>query len=213
MRRRSKAILNRRWRYSFRHRAIWQRFGKFGIGGRAFSPADRGWRTFDRHASRHHPLFYVHPRGRAPVIQAGAMARGGEVFVLDMGEPIKIARSPAQSMIGSWALRCATRQRAESADAGRRRLAGSAHALLLVELQRRRRLGRPPASTRCGSAACRANIRNLMVPKEAQTFIGQLIHEARHRLAARARRAVRERRGRRAATNCWRGALPKRSRS
>ena len=42
-----------------------------------------------------------------------------------------------------------------------------------------------------------ANVRNLMVPKEAQTFIGQLVHEARHRLAAGARRAVRERRGQR----------------
>jgi FlaA1/EpsC-like NDP-sugar epimerase len=25
------------------------------------------------------------------VIQAGAMARGGELFILDMGEPVKIA--------------------------------------------------------------------------------------------------------------------------
>jgi FlaA1/EpsC-like NDP-sugar epimerase len=38
------------------------------------------------------------PEAAALVIQAGAMARGGEVFVLDMGEPIKIAEL-AQSMI------------------------------------------------------------------------------------------------------------------
>ena len=31
------------------------------------------------------------PEAAQLVIQAGAMAKGGEVFVLDMGEPIKIA--------------------------------------------------------------------------------------------------------------------------
>ena len=31
----------------------------------------------------------------------------------------------------------------------------------------------PPASTRCGSGALTANIRNLVVPKEAQPFVGQ----------------------------------------
>ena len=30
------------------------------------------------------------PEAAALVIQAGAMATGGEVFVLDMGEPVKI---------------------------------------------------------------------------------------------------------------------------
>jgi FlaA1/EpsC-like NDP-sugar epimerase len=38
------------------------------------------------------------PEAAALVIQAGAMARGGEVFVLDMGEPIKITEL-AQTMI------------------------------------------------------------------------------------------------------------------
>jgi FlaA1/EpsC-like NDP-sugar epimerase len=42
--------------------------------------------------------FMLIPEAAQLVIQAGAMARGGEVFVLDMGEPVRIA-DLARSMI------------------------------------------------------------------------------------------------------------------
>ena len=42
--------------------------------------------------------FMLIPEAAQLVIQAGAMARGGEVFVLDMGEPVRIA-DPARSMV------------------------------------------------------------------------------------------------------------------
>ena len=42
--------------------------------------------------------FMLIPEAAQLVIQAGAMARGGEVFVLDMGEPVRIAEL-ASSMI------------------------------------------------------------------------------------------------------------------
>jgi FlaA1/EpsC-like NDP-sugar epimerase len=42
--------------------------------------------------------FMLIPEAAQLVIQAGAMARGGEVFVLDMGEPVRIA-DLARSMV------------------------------------------------------------------------------------------------------------------
>ena len=42
--------------------------------------------------------FMLIPEAAQLVIQAGAMAHGGEVFVLDMGEPVRIA-DLARSMI------------------------------------------------------------------------------------------------------------------
>lgn len=41
-------------------------------------------------------FFMTIPEASQLVIQAGAMARGGEVFVLDMGEPVKIAEMAAK---------------------------------------------------------------------------------------------------------------------
>jgi FlaA1/EpsC-like NDP-sugar epimerase len=42
--------------------------------------------------------FMLIPEAAQLVIQAGAMAQGGEVFVLDMGEPVKIADLAAQAI-------------------------------------------------------------------------------------------------------------------
>ena len=47
--------------------------------------------------------FMTIPEASQLVIQAGAMARGGEVFVLDMGEPVRI-RDLARTMIGLMGL-------------------------------------------------------------------------------------------------------------
>ena len=41
--------------------------------------------------------FMTIPEAAQLVLQAGAMAQGGEVFVLDMGEPVQIRRSRAST--------------------------------------------------------------------------------------------------------------------
>jgi UDP-N-acetylglucosamine 4,6-dehydratase len=54
--------------------------------------------------------FMLIPEAAQLVIQAGAMAEGGEVFVLDMGEPIKIVQL-AETMIELAGLTCMTAER------------------------------------------------------------------------------------------------------
>ena len=49
--------------------------------------------------------FMTIPEASQLVIQAGAMGRGGEIFVLDMGEPLKI-QDLAKDMIRLSGLRC-----------------------------------------------------------------------------------------------------------
>ena len=62
------------------------------------------------HRPADYPLFHDHPRGLPAGAGIGAMAKNGELFVLDMGQPVKIL-DLAQSMIRlseSAALNCET---------------------------------------------------------------------------------------------------------
>jgi nucleoside-diphosphate-sugar epimerase len=59
--------------------------------------ADREGRPGDRHAPGDEAVLHDHPRGLQLVLQAGAMGAGGEIFVLDMGEPVKIVDLAATS--------------------------------------------------------------------------------------------------------------------
>ena len=73
-----------------RHGALRQRAG-LGRQRRADLPrADRPRRPGDRHAPRDARYFMTIPEAAQLVIQAGAMGQGGEIFVLDMGEPVRI---------------------------------------------------------------------------------------------------------------------------
>ena len=47
-------------------------------------------RAGDRDPPGHGALFHDHPGGRAARAAGGAMGEGGEIFVLDMGEPVRI---------------------------------------------------------------------------------------------------------------------------
>jgi FlaA1/EpsC-like NDP-sugar epimerase len=82
----------------FLHGALRQRARLFGLGGAAVPQADPRRRAGHRHPPRHDPLLHDHPRGGATRHPGRRDGQGGDVFVLDMGEPVRIA-DLARSMI------------------------------------------------------------------------------------------------------------------
>ncbi len=73
--------------------SLWQRARLGGHRGPDLPRADPPRRPGHRHAPGHAPLLHDHPRGRQLVLQAGAIGEGGEIFILDMGEPVQDRRS------------------------------------------------------------------------------------------------------------------------
>ncbi len=63
-----------------------------------FRRADPPGRSGDRDASGDHALFHDDPRGLPADPAGGELGKGGEIFALDMGEPVKI-RDLAEQMI------------------------------------------------------------------------------------------------------------------
>ncbi len=55
----------------------------------------RKGRAGHRHPSQDHPFFMTSPRPPSGH-QAGALGEGGDVFVLDMGEPVRIVELAEQ---------------------------------------------------------------------------------------------------------------------
>ena len=69
------------------HGALRQRARLLGFRGAAVPGADPPRRPGDRDASGCDPLLHDDPEAAQLVLQAGSMAKGGDVFVLDMGQP------------------------------------------------------------------------------------------------------------------------------
>ena len=76
-------------------RFITTRFGNvLGSNGSVIPPfpgTNRSGRSSDGHPSRYYPLLYDHPGACRLVLEAERWARAVEIFIFDMGEPVKIA--------------------------------------------------------------------------------------------------------------------------
>ncbi len=57
----------------------------------AVPPTDKGRRSGHGHAPGYKQILYDYPGGSIPCSSGGAYANGGEIFVLDMGKPVRIS--------------------------------------------------------------------------------------------------------------------------
>ena len=76
--------------YPIFHGALWQRAGFQRQRNPAVPPPDRRRRPDHRHAPGRHALFRMTIPEAAQLVLQGTMAEGGDLFLLDMGEPIRI---------------------------------------------------------------------------------------------------------------------------
>ena len=73
--------------------------GRQRIRDPVIQEADRAGGPVTGDPPGYHPVFHDDPGGGVLVLQAGAYAKGGEIFVLDMGSPMKIldlAKNPVR---------------------------------------------------------------------------------------------------------------------
>jgi FlaA1/EpsC-like NDP-sugar epimerase len=84
------AVAAQRAAHPVRVGALRQRAGLQRLGGAAVHGADRARRPGDGDAPGHRALLHDHPRGGAAGAAGRADGTSGQIFVLDMGEPVKI---------------------------------------------------------------------------------------------------------------------------
>ena len=57
-----------------------------------FSRADQRRRPHNNNSSRNDKIFYVYTEASQLILQCGAIGRDGEIFLLEMGKPIRIVQ-------------------------------------------------------------------------------------------------------------------------
>ena len=78
--------------------AFWQRTRFFRFSCATISSPNRCWRANHTHASRDHSLFHDDSRGSPVGVASVSSAKGGDVLLLDMGEPVRI-KALAEQMV------------------------------------------------------------------------------------------------------------------